>query len=736
MGGAPPPRLAAGEHIPLPPTMQPHVHIFSHTSSPAPQPGRNRPRCCGFPVALAPNAATGREAAIPVQARHSASVLQIARAGGRLPERIRSPSPRRHRRKEPPRGHVSPRSAHQRAPPRRRAAPGRRRRGAAAAAPRSRLRLLVEREQRHERPTPPGRCPPRAPVFAGATVRPRARRRRRARGRARAHGPGRPVRAPAGGAADAGLPAAGLLPRRRSLARPARGRLPELPERRRRAAGAARAGLPAAPRPAGPVRHRPRAGGDRARHERPGDRLPRSWPRRPSGPARTRPATGAWAIEPRRPASRSASSHRFAVIGSEAGLHERHRHHARRPRARPRRRVRQARAGGARRRARAPLLQPRRRRREPARRRALGRCSAPARRRPPGELSLVPAPARSTSTRTRSAADRRARRPAVGRRRRRPGARRTARRLVAGARARRTLGAEPVRASPGCARCSASPRRLGACGAEPSCPERQALLEGLLAPLEVLAANTAQARARLRELDGLGADLRHRREPAGTQGRRRHRLHRRGPLAGGRASSPLRCTARATRSASASIPGTEAAVGVRVSGLAAAAGHRRRPRLRRQDQVRARPRRSFGDRRAAPVQHARLGAGAPDGGATALGEGIEPSMILDVPTLLSLLEGVGLTEDAAALELRALPARDQITRRRRRAQLGGAVERFKLVVGPARRLRAAERRRLEPARRVSGAVRVDRAVEDRATGARRDRRRSGRACVSPSASIE
>ena len=72
--------------------------------------------------------------------------------------------------------------------------------------------------------------------------------------------------------------------------------------------------------------------------------------------------------------------------------------------------------------------------------------------------------------------------------------------------------------------------------------------------------------------------------------------------------------------------------------------------------------------------------------ASALGEGIQPSLIFQVPTLVSLLEGVGLTEDPTLSPRAALRAR------RPRSQaaatsLGGEVERFKLVAASAEAFR-------------------------------------------------
>jgi hypothetical protein len=66
--------------------------------------------------------------------------------------------------------------------------------------------------------------------------------------------------------------------------------------------------------------------------------------------------------------------------------------------------------------------------------------------------------------------------------------------------------------------------------------------------------------------------------------------------------------------------------------------------------------------------------------AAALGEGIQPSVMLDVPTLLSLLEGVGLTEDPSIAKL--LPyVRSATTLSAGAHAAGGEVDRLRLVLG-------------------------------------------------------
>jgi uncharacterized protein DUF3352 len=129
----------------------------------------------------------------------------------------------------------------------------------------------------------------------------------------------------------------------------------------------------------------------------------------------------------------------------------------------------------------------------------------------------------------------------------------------------------------------------------------------------------------------------------------------------------------------ASIPGTEAALGARLPGLpvvlAIAAG--------RSSDGRAKFVLGLGE---ASVPQAlnppsTLSAAASYGAASsALGEGIQPSIVFDVPTFLTLLEGVGLTEDPTISKfvpyLRTLTTIDGGGH-----SLGGDIERYRLVLG-------------------------------------------------------
>jgi hypothetical protein len=66
--------------------------------------------------------------------------------------------------------------------------------------------------------------------------------------------------------------------------------------------------------------------------------------------------------------------------------------------------------------------------------------------------------------------------------------------------------------------------------------------------------------------------------------------------------------------------------------------------------------------------------------AASLGEGIEPSVIFQAPTLLALLEGVGLSEDPTLTKvIPYLRAVTTVTGGGHR--LGNEVERFRLVIG-------------------------------------------------------
>ncbi len=68
--------------------------------------------------------------------------------------------------------------------------------------------------------------------------------------------------------------------------------------------------------------------------------------------------------------------------------------------------------------------------------------------------------------------------------------------------------------------------------------------------------------------------------------------------------------------------------------------------------------------------------------AGALGEGIAPSLLAEVPTLLTLLESVGLTEEPSLKALLPyLRATSTVSGGGRPSAGAGGVRRFKLVIG-------------------------------------------------------
>ena len=128
-----------------------------------------------------------------------------------------------------------------------------------------------------------------------------------------------------------------------------------------------------------------------------------------------------------------------------------------------------------------------------------------------------------------------------------------------------------------------------------------------------------------------------------------------------------------------SIPGTDAAAGARLSGLPVVLDIADGRASSGQTKFVL----GFGE---ASVESAlnppsTLSGAAPrTAAAAALGEGIQPSLIVDFPTLLSLLEGIGLTEDPTIS--RFVPyLRAATTLAGGGHDLGGEVQRFRLVLG-------------------------------------------------------
>jgi hypothetical protein len=129
----------------------------------------------------------------------------------------------------------------------------------------------------------------------------------------------------------------------------------------------------------------------------------------------------------------------------------------------------------------------------------------------------------------------------------------------------------------------------------------------------------------------------------------------------------------------ASIPGTEAAVGARITGLPVVLDI-------------ADGRDSAGQSKfvlgigeasvaAALDPSSTLSVAAPRTAAAAsLGEGIQPSLIVSFPTFLTLLEGIGLSEDPSIAKF--VPyLRSSTTLAGGGRELGGGIDRFRLVLG-------------------------------------------------------
>ncbi len=205
------------------------------------------------------------------------------------------------------------------------------------------------------------------------------------------------------------------------------------------------------------------------------------------------------------------------------------------------------------------------------------------------------------------------------------------------------------------------------------------LLEGLLAPLSALAADSAQARRDFTSWMGSGALF------ASGSGLLELRgaivIESKNPAASRAAVSKLAARLRQAGDGiqPASIPGTDAALGARVAGLPLvlyiadgrdAAGHTKFVLGLGESSVTA----------ALAPATTLASAAARSAAASALGEGLQPSLVFQLPTLLSLLEGVGLTEDPTLSKL--LPYLRSVTSIDGGGHaLASEVERFKLVVG-------------------------------------------------------
>jgi hypothetical protein len=205
------------------------------------------------------------------------------------------------------------------------------------------------------------------------------------------------------------------------------------------------------------------------------------------------------------------------------------------------------------------------------------------------------------------------------------------------------------------------------------------LLQGLLAPLRLLGAPSAQARHDFASWMGSagifasGASL--------LELKAAIVITSKNPALSRAAVAAL---ADALRKAGgsvvpASIPGTEAAVGARVSGLPvvldiadgrAANGQTKFVLALGEASVPA----------ALSPSSTLAGAASRSAAAASLAEGIQPSLIVDFPTLLGLFEGVGLLE-APSIAKFVPYLRAATTLAGGGHELGGGVERFRLALG-------------------------------------------------------
>jgi hypothetical protein len=205
------------------------------------------------------------------------------------------------------------------------------------------------------------------------------------------------------------------------------------------------------------------------------------------------------------------------------------------------------------------------------------------------------------------------------------------------------------------------------------------LIEGILAPLRALGAGDAQAKRDFASWMGSAGLF-----AAGTG-----LLELKGGIAIESKDAALSRAAVAKLAArlrrgggsvqSVSIPGTDAAVAARLSGLPVvldiaegrdSAGHSKFVIGIGEASVTA-----------ALSPSSTLAAATSYGAASAaLGEGIKPSIVVDFPTLLGLLEGVGLNEDPTVAPF--VPyLRSLSTLAGGGKSLGGGLERFRLVLG-------------------------------------------------------
>ena len=205
------------------------------------------------------------------------------------------------------------------------------------------------------------------------------------------------------------------------------------------------------------------------------------------------------------------------------------------------------------------------------------------------------------------------------------------------------------------------------------------MLESLIAPLKLLGADTAQAKRDFASWMGsagifaTGASLLELKAAVSIESKDPSASR----AAVGKLAAELRKAGWST--APASIPGTDAAVGARVSGLPVvldiangtdSSGHTRFVLGLAEASVQA----------ALNPPNTMSEASTRQAAATALGEGIQPSLMVDFPTLLSLFEGLGLTEGSELAPV--VPyLRSATTLAGGGHALGGGIERFRLVLG-------------------------------------------------------
>ena len=205
------------------------------------------------------------------------------------------------------------------------------------------------------------------------------------------------------------------------------------------------------------------------------------------------------------------------------------------------------------------------------------------------------------------------------------------------------------------------------------------LLEGLLKPLSLLGADSAQARRAFASWMG----------SAGVFASGAGLLELRAAVVIESKDPALSRAAVATLAAQlqkagdsvqrASIPGAEAAVGARITGLPIvldiAAG--------RDSSGHTKFVLGLGEQSVVSALNPSSvlsGAASTKAAAAALGEGIQPNLTFDVPTLVSLLEGVGLSEDPTLSQV--LPYLRRLTTVAGGSHsLGGEVQRVRVVLG-------------------------------------------------------